>query len=228
MRNRVYVLVEGQTEEQFVNKILTPFFRDRGLFLIPTLLVTKRVKNGPNFKGGVTSFANYKKDLQKLLKGAGGDLVTTMIDYYGLPTDFPGMGNRPTGSPKERVEHVEASLRNHFGDIQNFIPFFSLHEFEAMLFSSDDELPRVMTQMSKKPQFASIRERFPSPEAINERPDKAPSKRIRSLFPQYRKTLHGPLTADRIGLNLIRDNCSHFAWWLNELEQYTTGDDHTI
>ena len=67
MSKRVLVLVEGQTEERFVKDVLSPSFWPRDVFLSPTILMTKRVKNGPNFKGGVTNFAKFRNDAQRLL-----------------------------------------------------------------------------------------------------------------------------------------------------------------
>lgn len=129
MSTRALILVEGQTEYRFVKDVLTPAFWPCGLDLIPTILVTKRVKDGPNFKGGVTSFARFENDLRKLL-GSGGAVVTTMLDYYGLPADFPGMNTRPNGTPRQRVEHVERAISAYFRSPGNFVPFLALHEYE--------------------------------------------------------------------------------------------------
>src|ERR1700682_1265006 len=172
---RVLVLVEGQTEEGFVKRVMRPEFEPRKIFFTPTLLVTKRVKDGPSFKGGVTSYTSFKRDLRLLLKGAGDALVTTMLDYYGLPGDFPGMDTRPTGGPHARVAHVEKLIREDLGDPKNFLPFLVLHEFEALLFSSKEELPRVMTD-AKGTSFAAIRDSVQTPEEIDEGPQSAPSK----------------------------------------------------
>lgn len=220
MTRRALILVEGQTEERFVKDVLAPFFWPAELYLIPTLLVTKRVKDGPNFKGGVTNFAKFENDVELLLRGAGAALVTTMLDYYGLPNDFPGMGNRPPRASRDRVLHVESAVRQHFGERPNFLPFFALHEFEAWLFSSADELPRALTEPQKQPQFAAITTAFASPEEINERPNFAPSARLRQLFPSYKKVLHGPTIANRIGLAQIRACCPHLSTWLGALEAY--------
>jgi hypothetical protein len=53
---KVLILVEGQTEEKFVKEVLNPHLNNYGKYLIPTLLRTKIVKSGPNFKGGITSY----------------------------------------------------------------------------------------------------------------------------------------------------------------------------
>jgi hypothetical protein len=63
-----------------------------------------------------------------------------------------------------------------------------------------------------------------TPEEINERPEFAPSKRIIDLFPAYKKTLHGPTTAARIGLETIRNECPHFNEWMNKLEAFAKPD----
>lgn len=222
MIKRALILVEGQTEERFVKDVLAPALAQRNLYLTPTILITKRVKNGPNFKGGVTSFAKFESDVRRLLQGAGDALVTTLLDYYGLPGDFPGMTTRPSRSPLQRVQHVENGVSAHFENPKNFLPFFALHEFEAWLFTSREELPRVLAQPEKQPQFAAIRDAVTTPEEINERSEWAPSKRITKLFPDYRKTLHGPIVAGRIGLARIRAECAHFDWWMRQLESYAT------
>lgn len=223
MSKRVLILVEGQTEERFVKDVLGPAFWPMNLFLKATILVTKRVKDGPNFKGGVTNFAKFQNDTQRLLNSSGDALVTTMLDYYHLPLDFPGMNFRPAnGTPAKRVIHVETAIAQHFNSPLNFVPFLVLHEFEAWLFSSPIELPRVMTEPRKQPEFAAIRASVTTPEEINERPQFAPSKRIETLFPSYKKTLHGPTTAGRIGLEKIRAECPHFHSWISRLEAFAT------
>jgi hypothetical protein len=228
MSKRVLILVEGQTEERFVKDVLSPHFFDRQLFFFPTILVTKRVKNGPNFKGGVTNFAKFQNDAQRLLNSAGDALVTTLLDYYRLPTDFPGMESRPmNGTALQRVTHVEAAITQHFGSLPNLLTFLVLHEFEALLFSSAEELPRALYGIHKQPEFEAIRASVATPEEINERPEHAPSKRIEAMFPAYKKTLHGPTTAARIGLERIREECPHFNDWINKLEAFANSDSTT-
>jgi hypothetical protein len=220
MTKRGLILVEGQTEERFVKDVLAPAFWSLGLILSPTILVTKRVKDGPNFKGGVTRFAKFENDARRLLHGAGGAVVTTLLDYYGLPSDIPGMSTRPNGTPRQRVEHVEHAIRDYFGAPANFVPFLALHEYEAWLFASPDVLSRVMMAPEKQPEVEAIRRSVSTPEEINDDPQRAPSKRIQKLFPAFRKLLHGPVTAEQIGLERIRSECPHFDQWLSVLERF--------
>ncbi len=221
MSKRVLILVEGQTEERFVKDVLAPAFLAHEVFFFPTILVTKRVKDGSNFKGGITNFEKFRNDADRLLSNNGGALVTMLVDYYGLPQDFPGMATCPTNATSlQRVTHVEKAIAQHFKRPSVFIPFLALHEFEAWLFSSPDELPKVMTEVNKQPDFAAIRACVETPEDINERPEHAPSKRIQKLFPSYRKALHGPNAAGRIGLDKIRSACPHFNDWMYKLELF--------
>jgi hypothetical protein len=220
MSRRVLTLVEGQTEERFVKDVLTPQLSARGLlFEKPTVVMTKRVLRGGKFRGGVSGFGKFKNDLQRLLHGAGGAIVTTIIDYYRLPKDFPGMATRPQGTPIARVEHVEKAMHEHFGSLPNLVPYLSLHEFEALLFADTSQLPRSLVEPATEQKLAEVRNQHLTPEDINERPGYAPSERILEIFPGYRKTLHGPPTVKRIGLERLRAECQHFNSWLARLEK---------
>ncbi len=217
---RALILVEGQTEERFVKDVLSEHFRVLGLSLSPTLLTTKRTKTGDKFSGGVTSFGKFKNDARRMLGEAGSALVTTMLDYYRLPADFPGMDSRPRGKALDRALHVEHAIHQHFGSLQHFLPYLSLHEFEALLFSSPDELPRALTRPDITDKFSNLRAGFATPEEMNERPGHAPSERIKTMFPGYRKTLHGPTVSKRIGIERLRAECPHFHNWVSMLEQF--------
>src|SRR5260221_11689887 len=115
-----------------------------------------------------------------------------MLDYYGLPWDFPGMDSRPNSTPEARVSHVEQHMRDDFGAPKNFMPFLALHEFEALLFSSREELPKVMADPSGAA-FAAIRDSVETPEEIDEGPSLSNDTPTPEIYTAYRKTLHGPL-----------------------------------
>lgn len=216
---RAYLVVEGQTEERFVKDVLSAHFEPLSLYLTPIIVTTKVVKDGPNFKGGLCNFARFERDVRSVLQGSGGALVTTVVDYYALPDDFPGMANRPMHLPPiSRVLHVEQMLRGHFIRHANFLPFIALHEYEAWLFANATAVPSVMTLPAATVEFQKI-STIP-PEDINDHPDTAPSKRLKRLYPGYRKPLHGPIAAGLIGLAAIRARCPHFSAWLTRLETY--------
>jgi hypothetical protein len=215
---RVLILVEGQTEETFVREVLAPHLLARNVALVPKLLVTKRIKSGGHFKGGAVSYAQVKGDLHRLLADTGAERITTMLDYYGLPEDFPGLEDRPVGTCYPRVEHVERAFQADIGH-PRFLPYLALHEFEALLFTNPSRCAWIFSEAPGATEhMQAIRAGVASPEEINEGPTTAPSKRILRVFPGYQKTVHGPLAAIEYGLAPLRAACPHFHQWVSALE----------
>ena len=95
----VLILVEGETEEAVVNVVLQPHLMASGIWPTAKILTTKRTRSGSDFKGGVSSYGQVRNEVARLLKDASAALVTTMIDFYGFPSDFPGWRDVP---PKEK------------------------------------------------------------------------------------------------------------------------------
>ncbi len=213
---RVLILVEGQSAYRFVKDILCPFYDNRGIYLNPTINPTRRVLAGPDFKGGITKYSPFRKQLQNLLRDKQAT-VTTFIDYYGLPQDFPGMRDCPLGSPQVQVEHVQNAVRKDLCSPTNFLPFVMLHEFEAMLFTSADVLPKILSATDEEKQkFSAICNQF-APEEINQELESSPSHRINKIFRTYSKVLHGSAALEQIGLCTIKSRCPHLSSWLEQL-----------
>lgn len=213
---KIHILVEGQTEETFVNEVLAPPLTEREVFLLPKLAVTKRVKSGGQFKGGIVSYGKLAGEIRRLLEDRSADLVTTMIDFYGLPTDFPGRSSAPRRDCYLRVEHFEEAFRKDIGS-RRFTPFLMLHEFEALVFVDPAKCVDILGKATTEA-LLKIRSGFKSPEEIDEGKLTAPSKRIQKLFPRYQKPLHGPLSTMRLRLKEIRSHCPHFHQWLSAIE----------
>ena len=216
---RVLVYVEGQTEETFVRDVLSPYLWQRcEVLLIPTLARTKRTKSGRTFKGGIVSYhRQVRKDILKLLGDSDAVLVTTMLDYYGLPDDFPGGDTLPDGFPYDRVRHLEEAFKKDIG-YRHFLPFLVLHEFEALVLVEPEKLGMVLPQYKDKVQVLKKDIASLPPEEINEGSNTHPAARIRRYFPGYQKRLHGPRLVRDIGLSRIRKRCPHFDEWLGQLE----------
>ena len=132
--SRVLVFVEGQTEETFVRDLLVPYFAPLGIYLTPILAQTS-----PGHKGGIVSYGKVKHQVTRLCRQDHGAYVTTLIDYYGLPTDFPAIDNQAQ-DVHQRVLQIEQVLQQDI-DEPNFIPNLLLHEFEALLFLPPPSLP---------------------------------------------------------------------------------------
>jgi hypothetical protein len=219
---RLFVHVEGQTEEAFVNEFLGEHLRASGYQDVRVRLAG----NPRRQRGGIRPWQGFKRDILAHLTQDRGAIHTTMVDYYGLPQDWPGREEAPgKGDSSAKAECVEAALLADIGNemgprfnARHFVPFVVMHEFEALLFSNPDRFAQGIGRRDLAVEFLAIRQAFESPEDINDSVETAPSKRILRLFPGYQKPLYGPLAAMEIGLPTIRRECSHFNSWLKRLE----------
>ena len=214
---RVLVSVEGQTEEAFIKKVLHPHLSTFEIHVIPVIVATRVIKQGGRFKGGLSSYGKAQRDLRRLLGDTDAAAVTTMYDYYQLPSDFPGYETRPLGDCYQTVMYLERQMEIDLGE-PRFRAYLQVHEFEALLFSDPEAIAYHTTSPGKLAELLEIRNAFQSPEEINDGIETAPSKRIRRLCPTYQKPVHGVLISSEIGLRAIREQCSHFDAWVSWLE----------
>jgi hypothetical protein len=212
---RVYLLVEGQTEEAFVRELLEPHYARLGLYLTPII-----VRTSPGHKGGVVSYAKIKPQLQRLCKQDADAHVSTLFDLYALPTDFPGKQDAAypaNGNGHQKASFLETRLAEDI-ESANFIPNLMVHEFEALLFVEPRKFAEWTDGYKTVIALGDQAQKYQTPEDINDSPESAPSKRIQKAMPSYQKTFHGPLIACEIGLDAMRGACPHFNEWLVKLE----------
>lgn len=207
---RVYVFCEGQTEEIFVRGVLGPYFQHMNVWLTPIL-----IRTGPRGKGGVSSYGKIKWQVERKCKEDSTAWVTTMLDFYGLPSDFPAMTS--TGDSLTRAKSVEQAFQADIAR-HNFISNIVVHEFESLLFSDPTAFAGWFDDGRLVKALAGIRKSFASPEHINDGQTTAPSKRIQTNCGTYDKVAHGSLIALDIGLDIIRNECSRFNAWIKQLE----------
>lgn len=226
---RVNLIVEGQSEEDFVNRLLRPALASQGIFVCARQVYTRHNKHGRTYKGGATSYGKARKDILNWLTQDTEAYVSTLFDLYALPNDFPSFAKaQKQTDPYQQVLELEKALfqdihENFKGNPQRFIPFILLHEFEGLLFSDPEILLEGLTlehEISGLQQALSeILEMFGgNPELINDSPQTAPSKRLIQLCPGYNKTLFGISIAEDIGLPAIRAKCPHFHAWVSQIE----------
>lgn len=220
---RVHVICEGQTEEMFINKVLAQAFQHLDIYLMPALI------GKPGHKGGNFRFERLLSDVEKRLLGDRQAYCTTFFDFYGLPEEFPGKANaggRHTMDEKADclLEAMVEQLANKLGDeaMRRFIPYVQMYEFEGLLFSCPTGLAVGINQPALEDRFLHIRNEFETPEAINNSPMTAPSKRLQKLYAGYEKPLHGSLAAIEIGLPIIRQQCTRFDAWIRRMEALQT------
>lgn len=215
---RLLMLVEGQSEEIFVNRTLKPYLAERGVYIEgPIVLWTKRLPSGGGYRGGVSSWKKIQDSLLPLTKD-GNAWVTTLLDFYGLPDDVPGYQEaRGPGNPRDSVVALQAQLANEIKH-PRFIPFLALHEFEAWVFCAPDV---VATHFDRSGLAVNIRqavEHAGEPELINHGETTHPKARLKALSVGYKETSDGPNLMHKIGIPAIRASCPHFAMWLDRLE----------
>lgn len=211
---RIYVLCEGETEESVVKNVLNPYFNLKDIYLIPVIIETKRTIN-LKYKGGISSFAKIIKELKKLCYEHPNEKVTLFIDFYGLPTDTPSC-NPSILDVYSRVAFIEKEICDHVS-CNNLIPYLNVHEFEALLFSDTNEF-KVIADENSILELENIKNSYGNPEFINNSPNTAPSKRIISLIPTYKKIIDGTRILNEIGVEKVRNNCLHFNKWVHDLE----------
>lgn len=207
---RVYVFCEGQTEGVFVREVLVPYFQPMNLWLTPII-----VRTGPQGKGGVSTYGKIKWQVERKCKEDSAAWVTTMLDFYGLPSDFPEMTS--TGDSFSRAKTVEQAFQADIAR-HNFISNIVVHEFESLLFSDPTAFAEWFDDERVVNLLTDIRNGFASPEHINDDQATAPSKRIQAVCNAYDKIAHGSLIALDIGLDSIRNECPQFDAWIRRLE----------
>lgn len=217
MSHHLHILCEGQTEEIIVRDVIEPHFAREDAWVTWSIFTTKRPAGGPAFKGGLSTWPKLERELQRLLRDSSTTVLTTMFDYYAFPPDAPGMASRPRGSPHERVRHVESALATAVGD-QRFLPNLVLHETEAWVLADCHRLGEVMGDPDPAAELDRIVHLESGPELVNDGVETAPSKRIVNAYPQYAKTIDGPLVIADAGLGLVRSRCPHAHNWLLEIE----------
>ena len=219
------IVVEGQTEETFVNRVLREHLALKDIWVFARRVLTSR-KEGRKHRGGLLKYDHSRRDISQWLKQERQEdvRVTSLFDLYGLPNDFPGYAEAlKSQDAYKKVEILESALAKDIGD-SRFIPYFQLHEFEALLFCDPKRLATEFdTREADIQKLIDVANHFGNPELINDDPNTAPSKRIIAAIPAYegRKSSAGPIVAQQIGLHRLRNSCGHFGQWIDQLESLT-------
>ena len=215
---RLIILVEGQSEEIFVKQTLTPFLAERGVHVLPPIVLwTKRIPSGGGFRGGVSNWSQIRRSLLPLTHDTNA-WITTLLDFYGLPDDFPGY-QEALGAGDRRQQVI--ALQERFAtEIRHprLVPFFALHEFEAWLFTAPDVVADHFGNAALAAKVRSAVEHAGNPELINHGEDTHPKARLLKMQTGYKETSDGPTLIEKIGIPAIRAACPHFSAWLDRLE----------
>ena len=218
MRN-LYFIVEGETEEEFIKRLLIPYLYGQGLIghMQPIMV---HMSGGGHGHSNVKHFLNT---IEPVLYYAGEPVITSLLDYFRFPRQQPAFaacGVQPTAAAQ-----AQCLQRALFDAVQRirvyprFLPYVQLHEFEALLFAdvAGHELQPFGIQM----EVAAVINDYPSPETINSRPEFAPSKRLAAIYQQhgqrYRKAADAVDIAELIGMERLLERCPLFSQWVRAL-----------
>ena len=215
---RLIIVVEGDTEKEFIDKVLSPYLFAKGLVSVNCFKIK-------HTKGGLTKYQHLKTDLINCVYESN-VLVTTLVDFYALPKDFPkyddakkivNKSDRLAFLEKAIVEDLETEKGKEFS---NLLPYIQLHEFEAFVFSSIGAIKSLYSNEDAKfNELEQIIASYPNPEDINDSPQTAPSKRLKNdkLIRGYNKINDGIMIIEKVGIDTILQKCPRFKSWVETL-----------
>ena len=216
---RLVIIAEGETEESFVNNILCPFFCSKGIYNSIQCFKTK------HSHGGMSKYSYIKKDILNIIYEKD-VVVSMMIDFYRLPSDFPGFNDlKVTQTHQEQANLLETRIKKDLENSQNklfdnFIPYIQLHEFEALVFASISGIDSLFERSEMDYNgLMNVIQQYPNPEDINNHPDTAPSVRLKKLISGYNKVLHGIDIINTVGMAELLEKCPRFKTWIESMAE---------
>jgi hypothetical protein len=221
---RLYITAEGETEEAFAMSVICEHLVNYDVNVLCRRILTKKDKL-KSYRGGITNYSKAKNDIKRwMLEDQSNEAVfTTMFDYYALPSNFPGFEEvKNLNNVYDKVLFLEEKMKDDIGD-RRFIPYIQLHEFESLIFSKIEYLEYEYLDRTEEIQKLKkqLEEFNRNPELINDGRETAPSKRIEKLIPEYKKVFAGNNVAKLIGIEHMKNNCTHFRAWIEKLERIT-------
>ena len=211
---RLAISVEGPTEEEFVKNVLADHLWGIGVY--PTPILLGRARSRAN--GGNVSLDRLVSEMAYLLLSF--DAVTSFVDFYG----FRRKGNKTVDDLEEDMTRQIRNKLGHRWHLAKVYPYVQQYEFEGLLFSNVDAFNAIDASEESIQELRDVREKFLTPEDINDNSETAPSKRIMKVIPQFQKNVYGPLIAMEIGLETIRAKCPRFGKWVTRLESLGNRD----
>lgn len=116
---RVVFIVEGDTEVSFIQKRVIPYLYSKG-FTNPMNAQKILTNRKLNKKGGNVGFEYLKNDVSRVA-ATKNVLITTLLDFFRLPTDFPGYT-----TDSLRLPDMEQGIKEkvtEFMDASCFLPY---------------------------------------------------------------------------------------------------------
>lgn len=221
---RVLVLSERPTESAVIQRTLAEWFSRQGLS------ISAPVVGAPGHKGSKANWDKARREILNLLLQEPNAIVATFFDYYKLDTTWPGKTEAVAIAKGNRYEFLtrtihEAFAKTHSSDCHwaeaRFVPHVQMHELEALLFVQPEVTAKVLGAPEHENELQQIRDSCGGCEEIDDSEQTAPSKRIKALFPNYRKGRKLRAQAHQalreVQVDTIRSLCPGFSRWIDAI-----------
>lgn len=225
---RLIIIVEGETELEFVNRLLIPYLVEQQGLNTSIRGIPVSISGGGH---GFNNIEHFKNTIRPVLSELGEPVITTMIDHYGINSEqkLPGYGECiRVQDMNSRILRMELKLNEVVQSVKPyrfFIPYIQQHEMETLLLAHPEN-GFALEKESIKKEIMALCQQFNSIEDINCTPEGAPSKRLERIYKEngkkYNKGVDAVDIAELTGIKAILTNCSRFRNWIEKVVQTVT------
>ncbi len=207
---RLVFIVEGITEVSFVEKKIIPYLYSRGFtnaMNAQTIITNRKL----NKKGGVINYKLLKNDILRVFAQEN-VIVTTLIDFFRLPTNFPKYT-----TDSSLIDKIEEGIFEEIGQGSNFLPYIQKYELESLMFSGIEGFDIVIDEENQMQDIREILKVYKNPEDINGSSEGAPSKRLERIY-DYDKVLDSEMIFEMLTIERIKSKNPRFNNWITAIE----------
>ncbi|CAM3777736.1 DUF4276 domain-containing protein [Flavobacterium branchiophilum] len=216
----LYIIVEGPTELEFVDRILIPYFNSKGITThIQGIAIT--MSGGGH---GFNNIKHFENTIKPVLNYKNEPFITTLIDYFKLnsETKLPGfLESSNMSTTDKKLECLENKLNDVVQKIKPynyFIPYIQKHEMETLMFANP-EMGFSLEDENIKNAVVAICNQYPNIEDINS--GFGPSERLEAIYKQngkkYNKIIDGMDIAELTGIEKMLEKSYRFRIWIEKL-----------
>lgn len=218
----LYFIVEGETELEFINKIVIPYLYKNGAQCnVQAFMIT--MSGGGH---GFNNIQHFINTITPVLHYVNQPIITTLVDYFRLnsETKLPGYsGISDLNSVDDKVSYLESKLNDvvqSIGPYQYFIPYIQKHEMESLFFA-DPEAGFSLEIDAIRQAVLQVCQQYNNVEDINGTEFGAPSKRLETFYREngkrYVKVIDGIDIAELTGIDKILEKCPRFRVWMEKI-----------
>ncbi|GBU08636.1 hypothetical protein AwDysgo_19670 [Bacteroidales bacterium] len=225
---KIVFIVEGESEDEFVKRIIRPFFVSKG---IPFYHIESKIIQISGGGHGFNNIEHFKNTIKPFLSRNDEPIITSFIDHYRLNSErkLPGynecMAETNIGIKLGKMEGKLQDMVQSIKPYRFFIPYIQQHEFETLLFADPEEGFDLEDERIKR-EIMNLCNFFDSIEDINCTPHGAPSVRLEAIYSKYRRRYNKGADAVDIAelttIGKMLEKCPRFKNWIYLLISETT------